>query len=50
MREAIASSRMNLLSASHDGSELVVFRDRLSPLFAEWGLEERLHRQADHWR
>jgi putative NIF3 family GTP cyclohydrolase 1 type 2 len=50
LREAIAECRMNLLSASHDGSELVVFRDRLSPLFESWGLGVRLHRQADHWR
>lgn len=41
---------MNLLSASHDGSELVVFRDRLAPLLASWGLEPVLLRQVDHWR
>jgi putative NIF3 family GTP cyclohydrolase 1 type 2 len=41
---------MNLLSASHDGSELVVFRDKLSPLIESMGLEARLVRQADHWR
>jgi putative NIF3 family GTP cyclohydrolase 1 type 2 len=41
---------MNLLSASHDGSELVVFRDRLAPLVQSWGVETVLVRQADHWR
>jgi len=50
LREAIGSSRMNLLGASHDGSELVVFRDRLLPLFESWGLSVQLHRQSNHWR
>ena len=50
LRDAIARSRMNLLSASHDGSELVVFRDRLAPLFESWDLTVHLHRQSDHWR
>jgi putative NIF3 family GTP cyclohydrolase 1 type 2 len=50
IRELIAGSRMNLLGASHDGSELVVFRDRLGPLFKSWGLDVALRRQADHWR
>jgi hypothetical protein len=50
IREALPRWRMNLLSASHDGSELVVFRDRLLPLFGEWGLETILLRQDDHWR
>lgn len=50
LREAIATSRMNLIGASHDGSELVVFRDRLTPLFESWGLDVRLIRQEDHWR
>ena len=50
LREVIATSKMNLLSASHDGSELVVFRDRLDPLFRAWGLDVILLRQADHWR
>jgi putative NIF3 family GTP cyclohydrolase 1 type 2 len=50
LRDAIALSRMNLLSASHDGSELVVFRDRLEPLFESWELAVELHRQTDHWR
>jgi putative NIF3 family GTP cyclohydrolase 1 type 2 len=50
LRQAIAGCRMNLLSASHDGSELVVFRDQLSPLFESWGLGVQLHRQANHWR
>jgi putative NIF3 family GTP cyclohydrolase 1 type 2 len=53
-RKAIAEGlpwlTMNLLSASHDGSELVVFRDRLAPLIASWGIETVLVRQADHWR
>lgn len=50
IRDRIATSRMNLLSASHDGSELVVFRDCLAQLVASWGLEPQLHRQRDHWR
>lgn len=50
LREAVAQSHMNLLSASHDGSELVVFRDRLLPLFDSWGLATTLLRQSDHWR
>jgi putative NIF3 family GTP cyclohydrolase 1 type 2 len=50
IRTAIGSSDMNLLSASHDGSELVVFRDRLKPLIERWGIEVELVRQADHWR
>jgi hypothetical protein len=50
LRDAISTSRMNFLSASHDGSELVVFRDRFVPLFTSWGLDVRLIRQADHWR
>jgi putative NIF3 family GTP cyclohydrolase 1 type 2 len=41
---------MNLLSASHDGSELVVFRDKLVPLIESLGLEPRLVRQVNHWR
>jgi putative NIF3 family GTP cyclohydrolase 1 type 2 len=53
-RKAIAEGlkwfTMNFLSASHDGSELVVFRDRLAPLVASWGVETVLVRQADHWR
>lgn len=50
IRAALPRWRMNLLSASHDGSELVVFRDRLAPLFERWGLDVHLVRQADHWR
>lgn len=50
LRDSIARSQMNLLSASHDGSELAALRDRLAPLFESWRLEARLHRQADHWR
>jgi putative NIF3 family GTP cyclohydrolase 1 type 2 len=50
IRAAIAQSEMNFLSASHDGSELVVFRDCLAPLVASWGLEPVLIRQLDHWR
>jgi putative NIF3 family GTP cyclohydrolase 1 type 2 len=49
-RERLPACRMNLLGASHDGSELVVFRDRLAPLFRDWGLDVTLLRQADHWR
>lgn len=50
IRELLPTTGMNLLSGSHDGSELVVFRDRLLPLVASWGLETVLVRQADHWR
>jgi putative NIF3 family GTP cyclohydrolase 1 type 2 len=50
MRDAIKTSPMNLLSGSHDGTELVVFRDRLMPLLASWGIETELIRQTDHWR
>jgi putative NIF3 family GTP cyclohydrolase 1 type 2 len=50
LRETVAESRMNFIGASHDGSEMVVFRDRLAPLLESWGLEIRLLRQADHWR
>lgn len=50
LREAISRSGMNFLSASHDGSELVVFRDRLEPLFRSWGLDVMLLKQQDHWR
>jgi putative NIF3 family GTP cyclohydrolase 1 type 2 len=49
-RDRLPACRMNLLGASHDGSELVVFRDRLDPLFRDWGLDVTLRRQADHWR
>ncbi len=41
---------MNLLGASHDASELVVLRDRVAPLLADWGLDARVLRQDDHWR
>jgi putative NIF3 family GTP cyclohydrolase 1 type 2 len=50
LRDAIHDSRMNFISGSHDGSELVVFRDRLGPLLRSWGVEVELVRQADHWR
>jgi putative NIF3 family GTP cyclohydrolase 1 type 2 len=50
LRDLLPNCRMNLLGASHDGSELVVFRDRLAPLFAGWGLDVTLLRQDDHWR
>ncbi len=50
LRETIKMSGMNFLSGSHDGSELVVFRDRLQPLFESWGLDVELVRQSDHWR
>lgn len=50
LRQRLPSCRMNLLGASHDGSELVVFRDRLAPLFRDWGLHVELVRQDDHWR
>ncbi|MFL5760135.1 MAG: Nif3-like dinuclear metal center hexameric protein [Thermomicrobiales bacterium] len=48
--ELLPKLSMNLLSGSHDGSELVVFRDRLVPLIEELGLDVHLIRQADHWR
>jgi putative NIF3 family GTP cyclohydrolase 1 type 2 len=50
LRDLLPHLGMNLLGASHDGSELVVFRDRLAPLFAGWGLAVTLLRQPDHWR
>jgi putative NIF3 family GTP cyclohydrolase 1 type 2 len=50
LSELLPSLSMNLLSASHDGSELVVFRDKLAPLVESWGIETVLVRQADHWR
>lgn len=50
LREHLATSAMNYLGCSHDGSELVVFRDRLAPLLESWGLETMLIRQEDHWR
>lgn len=50
LRDVIARSKMNFISASHDGSELVVFRDRLMPLLEGWGIDVELVRQADHWR
>ena len=50
MTEHLAGSRMNYVGCSHDGSELVVFRDRLVPLLESWGLETVLLRQEDHWR
>jgi putative NIF3 family GTP cyclohydrolase 1 type 2 len=50
MREALPALPMNLLGASHDGSELVVLRDRVAPLLAAWGLDVTVVRQDDHWR
>jgi putative NIF3 family GTP cyclohydrolase 1 type 2 len=50
LSELLPGLTMNLLSASHDGSELVVFRDRLTPLIESWGIESVLVRQDDHWR
>lgn len=50
LRAFLPSCDLNLLGASHDGSELVVLRDRVAPLLAEWGLDVVLVRQADHWR
>jgi hypothetical protein len=50
LRELLPSFPLNLLGASHDGSELVVLRDRMAPLLTEWGLEVEVVRQADHWR
>jgi putative NIF3 family GTP cyclohydrolase 1 type 2 len=50
LSELVPKLSMNLLSASHDGSELVVFRDRLAPLLESWGIEPLLVRQANHWR
>jgi putative NIF3 family GTP cyclohydrolase 1 type 2 len=50
LSELLPKLSMNLLSASHDGSELVVFRDRLAPLIESLGVETKLIRQADHWR
>lgn len=50
IRAVVGRSGMNYLSASHDGSELVVFRDNLVPLLERWGVQTVLIRQADHWR
>ena len=50
LRQHLGRSAMNYLGCSHDGSELVVFRDRLAPLLESWGLEAILLRQDDHWR
>ena len=50
LRDHLARSAMNYLGCSHDGSELVVFRDRLAPLLESWELETVLLRQDDHWR
>ena len=50
LRDHLARSAMNYLGCSHDGSELVVVRDRLAPLLESWGLETVLLRQDDHWR
>lgn len=50
IRNWLPGSRMNLIGASHDGSELVVFRDRLAPLIRSWGLETDERWQDDHWR
>lgn len=50
IRQWSRSSEMNLLGASHDGSEMVVFRDQLAPLFNGWGLDVELVRESNHWR
>lgn len=50
LRAALPGCGMNLLGGSHDGSELVVLRDRIAPLLEEWGVEARVVRQEDHWR
>jgi putative NIF3 family GTP cyclohydrolase 1 type 2 len=50
LRAALPEIDINLLGASHDGSELVVLRDRVAPLLAGWGPEARVVRQDDHWR
>lgn len=50
LRSALPGLGMNLLGASHDASELVVLRDRVAPLLAEWGLEVETLRRDDHWR
>ena len=50
VRAFLPSCPLNLLGASHDGSELVVLRDRMAPLLTEWGLGVALVRQEDHWR
>lgn len=50
LRAVLPRCGMNLLGASHYGSELVVLRDRLAPLLAGWGLEPRVVRQEDAWR
>ena len=50
VRPTLPGCRIDLLGASHDASELVVLRDRVAPLLADWGLDARVLRQDDHWR
>ena len=50
LRAALPGCGLNLLGVSHDASELVVLRDRIGPLLADWGIEVEVVRQADHWR
>ena len=50
LRVFFLSCGLNLLGASHDGTELVVLRDRLAPLLSGWGVEAVVVRQDDHWR
>ena len=50
LRAFLPGCALNLLGASHDGSELVVLRDRVAPLLTNWGLDVVLVRQEDHWR
>lgn len=50
LRAALPACDLNLLGASHDGSELAVLRDRVAPLRTAWGMAVRLWREADHRR
>lgn len=50
LRAALPKIGMNLLGGSHDGTELVVLRDRVAPLLAGWGFDVIVLRQDDHWR
>ena len=50
LRAFLPSCPLNLLGASHDGSELVVLRDQVAPLLQGWGLGVEVVRQDDHWR
>lgn len=49
-RSVIGQANMNLLSASHYSSEMVVMRDQMEEWFADHGVDTVLIRQQDPWR